>query len=104
MLLIAYRHSHQIDHSPRQIPDPHRLAHVEHEYVAALSHRTGLNHELRGFRDGHEIADYLGMRDGDRPAGFYLLIEERHDRPRRGQDIAEPHHAKPSFTAAPVQA
>src|SRR5882724_3736033 len=103
MLLVAYRQPHEIDHAPRQIPDPDRLAHVEDEHIAALRHGTRLNHELRGLRDGHEIADYLGMRHGYRPAGFDLLTEQRNDRARRRQYIAESHHAKPRLAAAPMQ-
>src|ERR1035437_4940855 len=104
MLVVAYRQPHEIDHPPRQIPDPDRLAHVEHEHIAALRHRPRLDHELRRFRDGHEVADDLGMRHGDRPTGFDLLIEQRHHRTRRRQYIAETHHAKPRLATAPMQA
>src|SRR6266404_7224299 len=104
MLLVAYRQPHEIDHAPSQIPDPDRLAHVEHEHIAAVRHGTRLDHQLRGLRDGHEIADYLRMRHGYRPTGFDLLIEQRYNRTRGCQHIAETHHAKPRLAAAPMQA
>ena len=103
MLLVAHGQSHEIDHAPRQISDPHRLAHVEHEHIAALGHGAGLDDELRSLRDGHEVADHLRMRHGDRTAGFDLFIEQRHHRTGRGQHIAESHHAKPRLAAAPMQ-
>src|SRR5882672_5659221 len=104
MLLVAYRQPHEIDHAPSQVPNPDRFAHVEHEDIAALRHRPRLNHELRGLRDGHEIADYFRMRHGYRATGFDLLIEQRYNRTGRCQYIAESHHAKPRLAAAPMQA
>src|ERR1700692_350782 len=103
MLLVAHRQSHEIDHAPRQIPDPNRLAHVEHEYIAALRHRPGLDHELRGLRNGHEVADHVGMSHGYRATGLDLFIEQRHHRTGRRQNVAEPHHAKARLAAAPLQ-
>ena len=58
----------QADQVAREVGDPHRLAHVEHEDLAAAAHRAGLQHELRGLRDRHEVARDLGMGDGDRAA------------------------------------
>ncbi len=43
------------------------------------------------------------MRHGHRAAGVDLLVEQRHDRPRRGQYIAEAHHAESRLAAAPLQ-
>ncbi len=103
MLFVAYRQPHEIDHPPRQIPDPHRFPHIEHEYIAALRHRAGLNHELRGLRNGHEVADHLRVGNGDRTAGFDLLAEQRHHGTGRRQYIAEPHHAKARLAAPPMQ-
>ena len=42
------------DQVAREIDDAHRLAHVEHEDLAALAHRTGLQHELRRLGNRHE--------------------------------------------------
>src|SRR5207253_8034117 len=56
------------DHVPREVDDPHRLAHVEHEDLAAPADRARLDDELRGLRDRHEEARHLRMRHRHRPA------------------------------------
>ena len=53
-----------------QIDDPDRLAHVEHEDLAAAAERAGLQHQLHRLRDGHEVAAHLRVRDRHRPAGL----------------------------------
>ncbi|MNO99511.1 hypothetical protein D3C76_912820 [compost metagenome] len=70
----------QVNHLFRQFDDPHRLAHVEHEHIAALAHRARLDHQLRGFGDGHEIAGDLRVGDGQWATGLDLLVEQRNHR------------------------
>ena len=50
------------------------------EDFASFSHGARLDHELRSLGNGHEIAYYLPIRDGDRPASCNLLAEPRHHR------------------------
>ncbi len=81
----------QPDHLLRQIGDLDRLTHVQHEDLAALAHRTRLQDQLAGLGDGHEVADHLRVRDGDRAAGADLLAEQRYHAARRPQHVAEAH-------------
>ena len=78
------------DEVPRQVGDPHHLAHVEHEQLAAFALCAGLQHELNGLGDGHEVAPHLRMRDRHRPATFDLRHEGRHHGAARAEHIAEP--------------
>ena len=50
------------DHVVREVDDAHRLAHVEHEDVAALPDAAGLHDELRGLGDRHEVARHARRR------------------------------------------
>jgi hypothetical protein len=77
------------DHVVREVHDLHRLAHVEHEDVAALADRPGLDDELYGLRDGHEVALHVRVRDRDRPAPGDLAPEERDDAARGAEHVAE---------------
>ena len=86
--------AHKADHRAGEIVDLHRLAHVEHEHLAACRHRAGLNHQRRRFRDRHEIADHARVRNGHRPAARDLLAEQPNHRARAVEHIAEPHHGK----------
>ena len=81
-----------MDHGAGQVGDAHRLAHVEHEHVAAARHRTGLHDELGRFRDEHEVANDVGVGDGDRPARRDLAAEQRHHRARGTEHVAEADH------------
>ncbi|MNF58708.1 hypothetical protein D3C84_402760 [compost metagenome] len=83
-----------MNHLLRQLGDAHRLAHVEHEHIAPLPHGAGLDHQLRRFGDGHEIAGDLRMSYGHRPTTLDLLAEQRDHRAGRTQHIAETHHGK----------
>ncbi len=103
MLIVAHGQTHEMNHAPRKIADADGLTHVEHEDIAAVGHGAGLNHELRRLRNGHEVADHLGMGHGHRAARFDLLVEQGHHRPRGGQYVAESHHAKARLAAATMQ-
>ncbi len=67
------------------------IAHVEHEDVAAAPDAAGLHDQLRGLVDRHEVARHLGARDRHRAAAGDLLAEDRHDRARRSEHVAEAH-------------
>ncbi len=75
----------------REVEDAHRIAHVEHEHVAAAADAAGLHDQLRGLVDRHEVARHLGVGDRHRPAARDLLAEDRHDRARRSEHVAEAH-------------
>ena len=60
----------------REVGDPDRGAHFQHEYLPALTHQTGLHHQLRRFRDRHEIAGDFLMRHGHWAALLDLLPEQ----------------------------
>ena len=89
---VAHALAGQLDHAARQVVDAHRLAHVQHEYLAAVRHGASLDHQLRGFGDGHEVARDVAVRDGDRAALVDLAPEQRHDRARGAQHVAKAHH------------
>ena len=46
----------QAHHLFGEVTDLHRLAHVEGEYFAALPQHAGLQDQLAGFRNRHEVA------------------------------------------------
>ncbi len=79
----------ETDHLTGEVDDPDGFAHVQDEKVAAGSERSGLEHQPRGFGDGHEIAGHCWMCDGDRPARANLLTEDRYDAAVRTEYIAE---------------
>src|SRR5215207_47236 len=82
------------DHVVRQLHDPHRLAHLEHEDLAALHERARPDHELDRLGDRHEVARHLAVRDRERAAGGDLAPEDRHDRARGAEHVAEAHGAE----------
>ena len=84
----------ELDHAAGEVDDPDRLAHVEHEDVAALGDAGGLDHQLHGLGDGHEEARHLGVGDRDRPALLDLALEDRQHRAGAAEDVAEAHGAR----------
>ncbi len=69
----------------REVDDPDRLAHVEHEQVARLAEQRRLEDQPRRLRDRHEVAGHLGVGDRQRDALAELALEERHDAARRAR-------------------
>ena len=69
----------------RELDDPHRLAHVEHEDLAAPADRAGLDDERDRLGDRHEVARHLGVGDRDRPAARDLAAEDRDHAARRSR-------------------
>ena len=58
-----------------KIDDFHRLAHIEHEEVAALGQRAGHQNQTGRLGDGHEIAGDVGVGHRDRAAVGSLRLE-----------------------------
>ena len=67
--------SGQFDHLMRQVADFDRLTHIEYENFAAIAHNTCFQHQLHCFRNSHEIAGDLRMRNGNRTAFLNLSPE-----------------------------
>ena len=68
-----------------------RLAHLEHEHLAAARERARADDELHRLRDRHEVARHRRVGDRDRAAGGDLAAEDRHHRARRAEHVAEAH-------------
>ena len=81
----------QAHHGAGQVDDADGLAHVQDEGLAAASHEAGLQHELGGLGDGHEIAGDVGVGDGDGAAVGDLLAELGDDAAAGAQHVAEAH-------------
>ena len=79
----------QLDHALRQVGDPHRLAHVEDEDLAAPATGAGLKHKLAGLRDEHEEPYDVRVGHRHRAAGLDLPLEERNHGAVRAEDVAE---------------
>src|SRR6185437_12516012 len=89
--VVAFAETGETDHVAREVDDAHRLAHVEQEHFPALAEGAGLQHELHGFGDGHEVATHLGVGGIDKKDGFDLTDELWHDAAAAAEDVAEPH-------------
>ncbi|OIQ75235.1 hypothetical protein GALL_431020 [mine drainage metagenome] len=95
--VLARRAAGQGDHLARQIHDPDRLAHLQQEQPGVMAVGAlgagggGVQDQLGGLGDGHEIARHLLVGDRHRAATIDLRLEDRHDRPGGAKHIAEPH-------------
>ena len=81
----------QAHHGAGQVDDADGLAHVQDEGLAAASHEAGLQHELGGLGDGHEVAGDVGVGDGDGAAVGDLLAKLGNDAAAGAQHVAEAH-------------
>lgn len=81
--------SGQIDHPAGQVGDLDGGAHIKNEDFIALPHHGGFEHEAAGFGNGHEIADDVGMGDGERTALLQLLAETGDDAAVAAEHITE---------------
>ena len=79
----------ELDHALGQIGNLHGSSHVEYEYLSALAHRAGFEHQLAGFRDEHEVADDVGMGHRDGPAVLDLFAEKGNHRTAGAEHVAE---------------
>lgn len=84
----------QVDHLLGELQDLHRRPHVQHEYISALPHRTGLDDQLRCLGNGHEVTGDARVGDRHRAAALDLLAEQRNDRTGRTEDVAEADHGE----------
>ena len=65
------------------------LAHVEHEYLAAVGDTRSLEHEVHRLGDGHKVADNVGVSHGDGLALLYLALEQRDDASVAAEHVAK---------------
>src|SRR6185312_13319758 len=87
--VLAWLEAAESDEIGGQVDDPDRLAHVQHEDLAAKPERASLQDQLHRFRDRHEVAAHLGVGDRYGPASTYLTEERRHDAPSASQHVSE---------------
>lgn len=86
---FLFGHAGQADHIAGQVGDFDGLTHVEDEEVAGALEAGGLEDELGGFGDGHEIAGHVGVGDGDGSAVFDLFAEDGDDAAVGAEHVAE---------------
>ena len=87
----------ELDQISRKRVDLYGGAHVEHEDLPALRIDSRLQDKRGSFRDRHEVANDIGVRDRHRAALCDLLLKARHDRAVAAEDIAEAHGHKLGF-------
>ncbi len=75
----------------RELGNPDRLPHAQHEDLAALAHQRRLHDEHACFLDGHEIARRVLVAHRHRSAGTYLMDEERNHAPAAREHVPEAH-------------
>ena len=81
--------SRERNHSSCQVNNLHRLAHIEHKYLASLAHCACLKHQLTSLRDEHEVAYYVGMGHSNGSTLAYKFLEYRYNRTVRTEHIAK---------------
>jgi len=79
----------ELYHFAGHVVDFDGASHVEDEDVAARAHGTGLEDEVAGFGDGHEVAGDFFVGNGDGAVVFDLFAEEWDDRSVGAEDVAE---------------
>ena len=78
------------DHLLGNVIDFDGLSHVQDEDLAVVSDESGLQDEVAGLGDGHEVAGGLGVGDGDWAAVADLVAEGGQDASAAAEDVAEP--------------
>src|SRR4051794_10261426 len=89
IVIVANAHSRQVDHVLGRLGDLHGLSHVEDEDFTFSRHRARLEHQLRGFGNGHEKSGNFLVGNSDRPARADLAAESLNHRTGGIKDIAE---------------
>ena len=89
VLNLDVRHSAQLNHARGQVGDTHGLAHVEHEYLAAIAFRASFKYQFAGLGNEHEETDDVGMGDGDGASLLNLFLEQGNHRAVGAEHIAE---------------
>ncbi len=62
--------------------------------TSRLCQTRSLQHQVHRFRDGHEEAFHIGVRNGERAASGNLPFEARNDAAAAAQHVAKAHHRK----------
>ncbi|MNE85721.1 hypothetical protein D3C80_1827520 [compost metagenome] len=62
-----------------------------------MPHRTGLDDQLRGFGNGHEVTGDFRMGDRQWASSLDLLVKQRDYRAGRPQHIAKANHGEPGL-------
>ena len=70
--VLARGEAREADHVAGQVDDLDRLAHVQDEDLAVAAQDAGLEHQLAGLGDGHEVAGHVRVGDRDRAAPLDL--------------------------------
>ena len=83
---ISTRQPHQI---PRQVDDPNRFSHVEHEEIRATAEGRRVEDQPGGLGNCHEEPGHVGVCDRERLPVLELLTEDRDDAARRPQHVSE---------------
>ncbi len=86
---LAQAEAGQLDQVLGQIDDADRLAHVQHEELAAQRHTARFDHEVHGFGNRHEVARDIRMRDAHRSTLFDLMLEGRNHASAASEHVAE---------------
>ena len=81
-IVTLYIVSAQTDHALCELHYPHRLAHIQDQDIATRTQGTGLQYELSGLTNTHEVPRHLWMRNRHRTATANLLPEQWHYRAR----------------------
>src|SRR5690606_12677025 len=91
--------SFKFDHALGEIDNLYGFPHVEYKYFPAISHGSGLQHQLAGLRNCHKIACYVGMRQRQRTAALHLFFKQWNDRSVRYEHITKPGNNKIGLAA-----
>src|SRR5262249_2979489 len=91
---VAHFETGEADHGAGKIVNLHRRPHAGPTTSPAAGHGARLDHQLGRLQDGHEVANDLGVGDGDRAAGLNLIAEPLDYRARRIEHVAEAHHGE----------
>ena len=86
--------SRQFDQVVGKIIDFYRFAHIQNENLTALGIRACLQYERYRLGNGHEIADYILVRNRNRTAFFNLLFKQRNYRAVRTEYVAKTYRYK----------
>src|SRR5262249_41694623 len=97
--VLAGAEAGERNHFAREVQNLHWLAHIKDEDLATAAHCAGLQYELCGFRNGHEIARHVRMSNGHGSAAGDLLAENGDDAARRAQDVSKAHSDEMRFAA-----
>ena len=76
MSVVVHLITTQAYHAARQVNYAHRFTHIQHKDIPAGTHGTGLQYQLRGLCNAHEIAGHFRVGHGHRAAVGDLLAKQ----------------------------